>query len=129
MHSFFYFFKFQLHLFLSFKYSFIKLVKWRLPHFPSSTLTLLSLVISVWKCHLLVPDNINIKTFLVKIKKNILQPGFFKRLVPNQTQWNSANYFLPMDINSILIHVYATQSSSTQKPAILHSLNSPKSTQ
>lgn len=46
-------------------------------------LTLLSLVISVWKCHLLVPNNI--KTFLVKTKKNILQPGFFKRLIPNQT--------------------------------------------
>lgn len=54
-------------------------------------LTLQQLVFSVWKCHLLIPDHIhNIKSFLIKTTKNILQLGF-KRLVALQdSNWNKS---------------------------------------
>lgn len=52
-------------------------------------LTLQPLVFSVWKCHLLIPDHIhNIKSFLIKTTKNILQLGFKRLVALPDSNWN-----------------------------------------
>lgn len=52
-------------------------------------LTLQPLVFSVSKCHLLILDHIhNIKSFLIKTTKNILQLGFKRLVALPDSNWN-----------------------------------------
>ena len=52
-------------------------------------LTLQPLVFSVWRCHLLILDHIhNIKSFLIKTTKNILQLGFKRLVALPDSNWN-----------------------------------------